>query len=147
MNRGGIYSNSRVMNLDQIHGSLKQSRKRVMDVSLKIFFAVSNRQEGVDHPNLTDIINTIPSLSELQKWARENGMKDHPIVQQRMDFILSEILHTFNDSETLTHWAIEHSVLTNNQVLQKYPICRPVHIADSNSNWHPTDVNIRYYTE
>ena len=83
------------------------------------FFTESNKPESTGYPNLADIISAIPSLSELQIWARDNGLTGHPIVQQRIDYILSHLMQTFTDAETLIEWAIQNNVLTNQQVLNR----------------------------
>lgn len=70
-------------------------------------------------PSLADIVNVITSLRELQQWATENHLIDHPIIKQRFGCILTDILQTFTDADKLVIWAIDNFLLTNQQVLQR----------------------------
>ena len=74
-------------------------------------------------PNLNKIIHDFTSLDELQQWASENQLMDHPFVQNRIrhfqSFNLIDTLNGFTDVDSLISWATDNFILNNSQFLER----------------------------
>jgi len=77
-------------------------------------------------PSLSDIINSFTYLEELQNWALENDLMDHPLIQQRIKYFqssnLQNALNGFTDADSLINWATDNFILNNTQVLERLSV-------------------------
>lgn len=69
--------------------------------------------------NLKDILNEIYTIDDLNNWALDNELLDHPWVIQRKDTIIFETVITFSDITSLSQWAIDNNILCHNHVLER----------------------------
>ena len=64
---------------------------------------------------MKDIINSVETLDELKKKSIDNELLNHSWVQQNE--IISTVTNTFFDVPSLTLWAIENNVLSQDAVV------------------------------
>lgn len=76
---------------------------------------MENRRQWI---SLRDIICSFDSFNELQTWAQENQLLNHPWVQQRLDNIL-DVVSGFTDVIELTQCALDNAVLNHERVINR----------------------------
>ena len=74
-------------------------------------------------PSLNNIIHNFTSLDELQQWALESDLMNHPLVQHQIrhlqSFNLTDTLNGFTDVDSLISWATDNFILNNSQFLDR----------------------------